>query len=236
MKVPENGELNGVVPAGGKSEQRPSKRGAPEGNENATKHGLRGLTTSGRVPLKVKGGRHLRKRLGEMCLELGAEIRQRQGRDPSLFEIAVIQSAKRHEARAQLLERWLDKEWEKLSVQDRLAILREIGNATDRRDGCFKVIGLDLADRRSFGTAHNELTFEERSEFWSKLRQTLLPMPDAYAAVSKLLADRVKARTDDPTTEPPETGARRTISAQEGSEATQSEMREKTPLPMQETE
>jgi hypothetical protein len=202
MKVPENREVNGVSPAGGKNEQKPSKNGAPEGNENAIRHGLRGLTTSGRVPLKVKGGRDLRKRLGEMCLELGAEIRQRQGRDPSLFEIAVIQSAKRHEARAQLLERWLDKEWEKLSVQDRLAILREIGNATDSRDKCLKVIGLDLADRRSFGdgahhivmagTAHHEPTFEERREFWTSLRQALLPVPEAYEAVNKLLADRVK--------------------------------------------
>ena len=53
------------------------------------------------------------------------------------------------------------------------------------------------------GAAHNEiLTFEERREFWTTLRQALLPMPEAYEAVNKLLADRVEAnerrRTDDP--------------------------------------
>jgi hypothetical protein len=43
------------------------------------------------------------------------------------------------------------------------------------------------------GAAHNEiLTFEERREFWTSLRQALLPVPEAYEAVNKLLADRVK--------------------------------------------
>jgi hypothetical protein len=39
----------------------------------------------------------------------------------------------------------------------------------------------------------NILTFEERREFWTSLRQALLPIPEAYEAVNKLLAARVEA-------------------------------------------
>src|SRR5262249_2626633 len=71
---------------------------------------------------------------------------------------------------------------------DRLVRYEEAG------DRALASLGLDreLSGEPVNRAAHNP-TFEERSEFWSKLRQALLPMPDAYAAGSKLLADRVKA-------------------------------------------
>ena len=79
----------------------------------------------------------LRHSLEDILIERESEV--------TIYNAAVIQSACRHEGRAQLLQRWLrelhngDKS---PSVQDRLSILREIGSATDARDKCLKSLRL----------------------------------------------------------------------------------------------
>jgi hypothetical protein len=55
---------------------------------------------------------------------------------------AVVQTALRHEGRARLLTRWLAKE-QALSVSERVQIATAIGNASDSRDRCLKLLGLD---------------------------------------------------------------------------------------------
>jgi len=59
----------------------------------------------------------------------------------SVFHAALIQSACRHEGRAQLLTRYLREAG--LSLADRLAVLSGIGNATDSRDKCLQRLDLD---------------------------------------------------------------------------------------------
>jgi hypothetical protein len=86
-----------------------------------------------------------------------------------------------------------DERW--LTFRDRIVRHPEVAARA------FKDLGLDrdqaeigrdpkeLAD----GAAHNEiLTFEERREFWTTLRQALIHVPEAYEAVNRLLASRVK--------------------------------------------
>ena len=79
----------------------------------------------------------LRHSLENILIERESEV--------TIYDAAVIQSACRHEGRAQLLQRWLrelDNGDKSPSVQDRLSILREIGSATDARDKCLKSLRL----------------------------------------------------------------------------------------------
>lgn len=112
--------------------------GAPKGNANRTTHGLRGFLTLGTYP---KGGGYVRKLLGQFREALEAEILTRHS-EVSIFHAALIQSAARHEGRALLLNRWLRTEAD-LSVSDRLAIVKGITDASDSRDRCLKLLGLD---------------------------------------------------------------------------------------------
>lgn len=112
------------------------------GNVNALKHGVRSYLAIGKLP---KGASYIRRNLGqfrrtaEKCvMDVFGEI--------SLHKGALIQSACRHEARAQLLTRWLrdhDPTLEELRVT-----LAEIGRATDSRDRCIAALGL-AQQRRS---------------------------------------------------------------------------------------
>ena len=113
--------------------QKPEKgkRGAPLANKNATKHGLR---ASGLPPgcTYVQGQisafrRYVRNELGQL----------------SLWQEATLQSAIRHETRALLAARWLRLNEDKLSIAERLNLLKTISDATDRRDKCLAAIGLD---------------------------------------------------------------------------------------------
>lgn len=123
----------------GPSVRQPGKAG----NENAVKHGLYALAVSGKVPLKVRGGKYVRGLIRKIRRELAAEVEAVHGREPTLYEHAVILSITRHEGRCKLLERWLAEEVDKLSVMDRVTILKAIGDASDSKDKCMKLIGLD---------------------------------------------------------------------------------------------
>ena len=116
-----------------------NKGGAPIGNSNRTRSGKRAWSAVKRLP---KGSGAIRQQL--YCERDEVEIATgRQHGEVSLFHAALIQSAIRHSGRAQLLERWLRVE-EGLSLNERLAVLKEIGAATDSRDKCLQRLGLDV--------------------------------------------------------------------------------------------
>ena len=109
-------------------------RGAPPGNENAVRHGLR-MTN---LP---KGCGWLEGALRSLRRDLIDEITQEQG-PPTLYQDALIQSVVRHETRAQLLLRWLRTDAQSLTLERRLALLASVSNATDQRDKCLERLGL----------------------------------------------------------------------------------------------
>ena len=115
-------------------------RGAPKNNRNAIKSGVYSFLANGRYP---KGAEYVGRLIGQLRLSLEGIVMERES-EVTVYNAAVIQSACRHEGRAQLLQRWL-RELDKggsPSIQDRLAILKEIGNASDARDKCLKALGL----------------------------------------------------------------------------------------------
>jgi hypothetical protein len=67
-----------------------------------------------------------------------------QGRDVGVYHSALIQSACRHETRAQLLQRYL-RESPDLTLAERCQLLDGIGRATDARDKCLDRMGLSAA-------------------------------------------------------------------------------------------
>jgi hypothetical protein len=61
----------------------------------------------------------------------------------SLSKACIIQSICRHEAQCLLLQRWLRKGEASMSTDQRLAHLRQVGNATEARDRAVKSLALD---------------------------------------------------------------------------------------------
>lgn len=116
-----------------------SKRGAPPGNANRTRSGKRAWSAVKRLP---KGSGAIRQQLYTERDEIEV-VTGRQHGEISLFHAALIQSAIRHSGRAQLLERWLRVEPD-LTLNERLAVLKEIGAASDSRDKCLQRLGLDV--------------------------------------------------------------------------------------------
>jgi hypothetical protein len=137
-------------------------KGARAGNTNAQRHGLR----SSRLP---KGCASITNSTGELRASLEAELRTRG--PINTYQAALVQSAIRHESRAQLLARWLrlatDAETtsegqttkmatgsetstqtrkQGLGVLDKASLLRDISAATDARDKCIERLGLDQTE------------------------------------------------------------------------------------------
>ncbi len=132
-----------VTPAVTGEEPKRSRKGiggAPAGNRNATRSGRRAWETVKRLP---KSCGAIRQQLYAERDDIELSVGRQHG-EVSLYHAALIQSAVRHSGRAQLLERWLRVE-EGLSLNERLAVLKEIGAASDSRDKCLKLLGLDVA-------------------------------------------------------------------------------------------
>jgi len=118
---------------------------APPQNRNATKSGLYGYLAIGSLP---KGASYIRRLMGEFERGLRAAVLAKSG-ELTLYAAAVCQTATRHEARAMLLQRWLrkaDAAGDKVPLMDRVAIMREIGAASDSRDRCLRALGLERSD------------------------------------------------------------------------------------------
>lgn len=112
--------------------------GAPQGNTNGLTHGVRSYLAIGRLP---KGASYIRRLVGGMQRQLEASVRDKYG-ELTVLHAAYIQSAVRHEVRAQLLTRW-QREGEGLSLAERITLAKEIGAASDSRDKCLDKLGLE---------------------------------------------------------------------------------------------
>jgi len=114
------------------------------GNRNATRHGVYGFLAIGSLP---KGASYVRRLLGQFERHLREAVQEREG-EIRTYHAALIQTACRHEGRAQLLTRWIREADDKLKLTDKVAVLKEIGAASDSRDKCLERLGLnEIASR-----------------------------------------------------------------------------------------
>jgi|GEM_PF-2995763 len=125
--------------------------GGMPGNANAVKHGLHSFLATGRLP---KGASYVKKLLAGYRAAVEAAVIDQHG-EIGLYHASVVQSCIRHEARAQLLLRYLrlidnaeateaGRNAPPKSIDERVKLLKEIGAATDRRDACLKELGIHL--------------------------------------------------------------------------------------------
>lgn len=127
--------------------------GAPRGNHNRTRHALRAATLPPSCKYIENAIRTFRRYVFDLLVE------QSGGADPSFTAQAVLQSACRHEQRALLCARWLRIDHDTLSATERVAIARDISNATTARDAALKQLGLDAGQKSAI-----ELFFSQRPE------------------------------------------------------------------------
>ena len=108
---------------------------APVGNANAQRHGLRSV----RLPAKCRylelAAFRIRRELEDACIERFGKV--------DIRSAALIQSVGRHEIRASLAARWLRLEGDRLSIDQRIALLKEIGTATNSRDKSIDALALE---------------------------------------------------------------------------------------------
>ncbi|MGI8981630.1 MAG: hypothetical protein ACR2FY_20575 [Pirellulaceae bacterium] len=123
----------------------------PPGNQNAAgnpggpggqvKHGVTAFLANSKLPAKCG---YISRRLRGFQAALQEALFHR-GDEIDLRNSLLIQSALRHEGRVQLLQRWLRLAPAEMELADRLALLRDISQATEKRDGVLEKLGLDAA-------------------------------------------------------------------------------------------
>lgn len=112
----------------------PRKRGAPKGNNNGVRHGLK----SGKLP---PDARFIEIRCNLFRRGVEKAVLDAKG-DIDLCDAAHINSACRWEKHACLCHRWLTQQWKKLKPDDLVTFSREIARASDNRDKALREIGL----------------------------------------------------------------------------------------------
>jgi len=112
--------------------------GTPDGNSLAPLHGVRSFLVIGKLPV---GTHYLARILKKFARALETEVTAR--REPTLYDGALIQTAVRHEAVCQLWLRYLRREADSLTVDQKLAVCKSISSETDARDRTLKALGLD---------------------------------------------------------------------------------------------
>jgi hypothetical protein len=124
-----------------KREPAKTGKGAPRGNYNSLRHGLRGS----KLP---KGCRHvenscndLRRQLEEAVVLLKREV--------NISDAAAINSAVKWERHGLLSAHWLRKEGATLSPADRLRFSEAVAKASDARDKAIRSLGLDQLENDS---------------------------------------------------------------------------------------
>lgn len=110
------------------------KRGAPKANGNAIRHGL----TAGKLP---RGAAYIARISGVFRTSLEAAVIDHKTQI-SLHDAAVIQTAVRWERHSQLAQRWLRKEFDRLTPDQKLHYSREVARASAERDRCLRLLGL----------------------------------------------------------------------------------------------
>jgi hypothetical protein len=117
-----------------KKNSYPGLAGAPLGNFNSFRHGMRG---SG-LP---KGCGHIQKATLHFRRQLETEVLTARG-EITLVDAAYVNTAFRAERHAQLAQRWLASEATTMTPADRLAYSREVVRGSADRDKAIAALGL----------------------------------------------------------------------------------------------
>ena len=115
--------------------------GAPTGNQNATKHGLRvcrkGLTLS-RLPRGCLG---LSKRAELFRRHVEDAVFQQHG-EIDTYRASLIHSATTWVTHGLLAARWLRLEPD-LTISERIELSKQVALSAEKRSACLKLLGLD---------------------------------------------------------------------------------------------
>ncbi len=117
--------------------ETPRGPGAPLGNTNAVRHGMRGAGLPPGCQHIQRATCHFRRQLESAVMEARGEI--------TLVDAAFVNTAFRSERHAQLAQRWLAKEAENMTPSDRLNYSREVARASSDRDKA--IVALNLPKR-----------------------------------------------------------------------------------------
>jgi hypothetical protein len=167
---------------------------APLGNRNSMLHGTRGALSLGRYP---KGCSYIRRIIGMFRMQLETSVQDSHD-SIGVYHAALIQSACRHETRALLLNRWL-REQPDASLADKLALMRDITNASDSRDKCLEKLGLSKSAKdENPWTRFRREALAEASEPTSTTSDENEPSANGAAPGSTQTPESVPTATNEP--------------------------------------
>lgn len=118
------------------------KRGAPKGNKNSVRHGLRRDREALLIGGLGKGMAAARKAAGVLRELLEARIREKRG-GLSIDDVARVNEVVTHEIRRLYCLRWLRLHDATLTQAERLEYLRELGNIAAARTKAINGLKLD---------------------------------------------------------------------------------------------
>ncbi|MEQ9379402.1 MAG: hypothetical protein RJP95_00955 [Pirellulales bacterium] len=144
--IQEHGTLNMHSPGTPNTLQTPPKSGAPKGNVNAIRHGL----VAGSLPKKCGYVQRLTKEFRD---DLAQAVNEAKG-ELSITDVCFVDTASRWQRHGLLAQRWLRRESETMSHDQRLAYSREIARAGTERDRCIKQLGLDQSQADALTVAY----------------------------------------------------------------------------------
>ena len=116
------------------STQHTRRGGAPRGNTNGMRHGLRGAG----LP---KGCQHIQRATCQFRRQLESAVFDARG-EITLVDASYVNTAYRAERHAQLAQRWLMRESEAMTPADRLNYSREVVRASAERDKAITALNL----------------------------------------------------------------------------------------------
>jgi hypothetical protein len=180
---------NGVQPecshatpaAGSKPARKPA--GPPRGNVNRLTHGLRSVRISnGKYPKEFS---YIGKLAGQLRNQLEAAVVVLRG-EVSLYSAGLINTAVRWECHARLCQRYL-RNGKDSPLAVKVDLSRDIARSSERRDACFKLLGLD----RAAGS----------SDPWAAIRDATPQLP-ADEAGDESDPEAAEGPADEPTGQP----------------------------------
>lgn len=130
----------------GSAGERSRGPGAPPGNHNRTRHGLRSrrILEGGKLPKKLD---HVEKRAYRLRRELERQVVELRG-EISVDDAKEINSALVWERAAALNLHWLRTEHDDLSTDQRRALASDAAKATDKRNAAIDKLHLTPIERR----------------------------------------------------------------------------------------
>ena len=114
---------------------RKGKSGAPKGNTNAIRHGMRGS----KLP---DGCKYIEGRVNALRRMVEQALIAQKG-EIGIVEAAAVNSILKWERHGLLAAHWLRHEADKLSASDRLKFSEAIAKASDNRDKAIRSLNLD---------------------------------------------------------------------------------------------